>query len=434
MRAVDIIQKKRDGGNLTREEIQFFVSGVTSGTLPDYQAAALLMAVFFQGMGPEETHELTQALIGSGMRLDLSDIPGSKVDKHSTGGVGDKVSLVVAPIAAACGALVPMMSGRGLGHTGGTVDKLESIPGFRTNMPISQLKAALSAVGCVLVGWSAQLAPADKKLYTLRDVTGTVECLPLIAASIMSKKIAEGIGALVLDVKAGRGAFMKTEADARRLAEIMVALGTAAGVRTEAVLTRHDAPLGRAIGNAVEVMESLEVLKGGGPRDLIALSLEIGSRMLTASGVAATPELAHAQCRAALQSGRALEKFRGVIERQGGDPRVVDDYSRLPSAPGQHVIRARSTGFVALLDAGLIGRAAVVLGSGRDKVDDTVDPGVGIFVRATVGDAVRQGEAILELHYREPNRLDAALPLAASAIRMAEQPPPVRSLIIEEVI
>ena len=433
MRAVDIIQKKRDGDILSREEIRFVVGGVTSGALPDYQVSALLMAVFFRGMNAEETAVLTDAMIDSGVRLDLSNIPGPKVDKHSTGGVGDKTSLVIAPVVAASGAVVPMMSGRGLGHTGGTLDKLDSIPGFRTNLSISEMKAALASVGCALFGQTAEIAPADKKLYALRDVTGTIECIPLISASIMSKKIAEGVNALVLDVKTGRGAFMKEEADARRLAQMLVGVGKAAGVKTQAVLTAQNWPLGRAIGNANEVVECLEVMKGRGPGDLIELSLALSERMLMAAGVTQTREEAHARCRSAIDSGRALEKFRAIVERQGGDPRVIDDYDRLPSAPERHVVKAPSAGFVTRLDAGLIGRASVVLGGGRDKLDDAIDPGVGIMINATVGDAVRPGEAILELRYREPARLDAALPLVASAIQVAPEAAPSCPLIIDEI-
>ena len=434
MRASDIIQKKRDGAVLSPEEIQFFVNGVTSGSVPDYQAAALLMATFFRGMNPEETYTLTDAMIRSGVRLDLSDIPGSKVDKHSTGGVGDKTSLVIAPVVAAAGAVVPMMSGRGLGHTGGTLDKLESIPGFRTNLSIAEMKASLASIGCALIGQTADIAPADRKLYALRDVTGTIECIPLISASIMSKKIAEGVSALVLDVKTGRGAFMKTESDARTLARTLVGIGQAAGVKTEAVITAQDWPLGRAVGNANEVIECLEVMKGRGPLDLIALSLELSERMLMAAGVAKTRDNARALCRHAIDSGGALEKFRTIIERQGGDPRVVDDYDRLPAAPAQRVVKAESGGFVTLLDAGLIGRAAVALGGGRDRVEDAIDPGVGIMIRATVGDSVRTGDAILELWYRDPSRLPAALARLNGAVRVGPDPPPARPLVIEEVV
>src|SRR5262252_358484 len=330
MRAVDIILSKREGRSLTRDEIRFFVDGVTAGTLPDYQASALLMAILLRGMTAEETAWLTEAMVNSGERVDLREIPGVKVDKHSTGGVGDKTSLILAPLAAACGVPVPMMSGRGLGHTGGTLDKLESIPGFRVDLSLDEMKRAMARVGCAMIGQTAQIAPADKKLYALRDVTATVESIPLISASIMSKKIAEGIDALVLDVKTGSGAFMKTEADSRRLAESLVSIGNASGVRTEAVITAMDAPLGSAVGNALEVIECIEVLKGGGPADLVEVSIELTARMLVVGRVASDRADAERRARTAIASGAGLERFRQIIETQGGDPRVVDDYSRLP--------------------------------------------------------------------------------------------------------
>lgn len=434
MRAVDIIQKKRDGGVLTPEEIQFFVSGVTAGLLPDYQAAALLMAIFLKGMTAEETAVLTDAMVRSGSQIDLSDIPGSKVDKHSTGGVGDKTSLIIAPIVAACGGVVPMMSGRGLGHTGGTLDKLESIPGFRTDLSIPEMKASLSAIGCALVGQTARIAPADKKLYALRDVTGTIESIPLISASIMSKKIAEGIDALVLDVKSGSGAFMKTEADARRLAESLVGIGKVSGVRTQAVITAMDWPIGSAVGNANEVIECIELLKGSGRPDLFENSLELSERMLVAARLAKTRTEAGMLCRKALDTGAALEKFRAIVERQGGDPRVLDDYARMPAAPAEHIVKAPSDGFVTRLDAGLIGRASVALGAGRDNVDDTIDPAVGIMIDATVGDAVGRGGAVLRVLYRDESRLHAALPLLTGAVEVGPVPLPARPLIIGEVL
>src|SRR5258707_10738525 len=369
MRAVDVIMKKRDGGALGREEIRFFVDGVTAGPLPEYQTSALLMAVLLRGMTAQETAWLTHAMVHSGVRVDLRDIPGVKVDKHSTGGVGDKTSLILAPLAAACGVPVPMMSGRGLGHTGGTLDKLESIPGFRVNLSLDEMKAALARVGCAMIGQTAQIAPADKKLYALRDVTGTVESIPLISASIMSKKIAEGIDALVLDVKTGSGAFMKTERASRRLAESLVSIGNASGVRTEAVITDMDVPLGRAVGNALEVIECVEVLKGRGPKDLTDVSVDLTARMLVLGAVAADRAAAEARVRDAIASGAGLERFRRIIEHQGGDPRVIDDYGRLPSAPGRHVIPAPRSGFVTYVDAELVGRASVALGAGRDTVD-----------------------------------------------------------------
>ncbi len=433
MRAVDVIFKKRDGGSLSREEISFFVSGVTAGTLPDYQAAALLMAVVLRGMTAEETAWLTDAMVHSGVRVDLSDIPGVKVDKHSTGGVGDKTSLVLAPLAAACGVPIPMMSGRGLGHTGGTLDKLESIPGFRVNLSLDEMKEALGRVGCAMIGQTAEIAPADRKLYALRDVTGTVESIPLISASIMSKKIAEGIDALILDVKTGRGAFMKTEADSRRLAESLVAIGTASGVKTEAIITRMDAPLGRAVGNALEVIECLEVLNGRGPADLVDLSVALAARMLVLGRVAADPSDAERKVRAAVASGAGLERFRRIIEQQGGDPHVVDDYGRLPAAPERQVVTAPRAGFLASLDAELIGRASVVLGAGRDRVDDLIDPAVGIVVIAKPGDELRAGDAVLELHFRDRGRRDLAATLAARAIQIEESRPSGGPLIVGEV-
>jgi pyrimidine-nucleoside phosphorylase len=433
MRAVDIIISKRDGRTLGREEIRFFVEGVTAGTLPDYQASALLMAILLRGMNAEETAWLTDAMVHSGVRVDLGDIPGLKVDKHSTGGVGDKTSLVLAPLAAACGVPVPMMSGRGLGHTGGTLDKLEAIPGFRVDLSLEEMKHALARAGCAMIGQTAQIAPADKKLYALRDVTGTVESIPLISASIMSKKIAEGIDALVLDVKTGSGAFMKTEAESRRLAESLVSIGNASGVKTEAIITAMDTPLGRAVGNALEVIECIDVLKGGGPPDLVAVSVELAARMLVLGQVADDFPAAEAQVRRAIRSGAGLERFRQIIEIQGGDPKVVDDYRRLPHVPDRHVVAASRGGFVTALDAALVGRASVALGAGRDRVDDPVDPAVGIMVAAKPGDAVRAGDPVLEMHYRDRARLEAAVRLTSQAITVGDEAPPPRSLIVGEV-
>jgi pyrimidine-nucleoside phosphorylase len=408
---------------LSRDEIRFFVDGVTSGSLPDYQASALLMAILLRGMTPDETAWLTDAMVHSGIRVDLRDIPGVKVDKHSTGGVGDKTSLILAPLAAACGAIVPMMSGRGLGHTGGTLDKLEAIPGFRVNLTLDEMKQALSRAGCAMIGQTPQIAPADKKLYALRDVTGTVESIPLISASIMSKKIAEGIDALVLDVKTGTGAFMKTEAESRRLAESLVSIGNASGVRTDAVITSMNTPLGNAVGNALEVIECIEVLKGQGPADLIDLSVDLAARMLVLGGMAADRAGADARVRAAIASGAGLERFRRIVEQQGGDPRVVDDYTRFPAAESRHVVTAERDGFVAELDALRVGRASVALGAGRDRVEDPVDPAVGIMLHAKPGDAVSKGQPLLEVHYRRRERLDAALAQIAGAIRLADRRP-----------
>ncbi len=433
MRAVDVIVKKRDGGALTREEIGFFVDGVTAGTLPDYQASSLLMAILLRGMTAEETAWLTDAMVHSGVRVDLASIPGIKVDKHSTGGVGDKTSLILAPLAAACGVPVPMMSGRGLGHTGGTLDKLEAIPGFRVNLSLEEMKAALARTGCVLIGQTAQIAPADRTLYALRDVTGTVESIPLISASIMSKKIAEGIDALVLDVKTGSGAFMKTEADSRRLAESLVSIGNASGVRTEAIITAMDAPLGRAVGNALEVIECIDVLKGRGPQDLIDVSVELAARMLVLGKVAGDVAAAGQQIRRAIASGAGLDRFRQIIEVQGGDPKVVDDYQRMPHVAERHVVMASRAGYVTALDAELVGRASVALGAGRDRVEDPVDPAVGIMVVAKPGDEVRAGQPVLELHYRDRARLVTAIRLTSQAITIGDERPAPRRLIVGEV-
>ncbi|HJZ71332.1 MAG TPA: thymidine phosphorylase [Vicinamibacterales bacterium] len=433
MRAVDIILSKREGRSLTRDEIGFFVDGVTSGSLPDYQASALLMAILLRGMTPDETAWLTDAMVHSGVRVDLAEIPGVKVDKHSTGGVGDKTSLILAPLAAACGVPVPMMSGRGLGHTGGTLDKLESIPGFRVDLSLQEMKAALARVGCAMIGQTAQIAPADKKLYALRDVTGTVESIPLISASIMSKKIAEGIDALVLDVKTGSGAFMKTEADSRRLAESLVSIGNASGVKTEAIITAMESPLGRAVGNALEVEECIDVLKGGGPSDLIEVSIELTARMLVLGGVARDRGDAERQARGAIQSGAGLERFRQIVEAQGGDPKVVDDPTRLPHVADRHLVAADRAGYITRLDAELVGRASVALGAGRDRVEDPVDPAVGIIVLAKPGDCVCAGDPVLELHYRDRARLASAMRLASQAVAIGDQPPPLPRPIVAEV-
>ena len=433
MRATDIIRAKRDGLALSREAVEFFVSGVTDGSLPDYQASALLMAIVLRGMTAEETAWLTGAMVRSGITVDLSSIPGVKVDKHSTGGVGDKTSLVLAPLAAVCGVKVPMMSGRGLGHTGGTLDKLQSIAGFRVDLSLDELKVALEKTGVAMLGQTSQIAPADKKLYALRDVTGTVESIPLITASIMSKKIAEGIDALVLDVKTGRGAFMKTVEDSRRLARSLVDTGNRSGVRTEAVITAMDAPLGRAVGNALEVIECVETLKGRGPTDLESLSVWLAARMVLAAGLAASPAEAEAKVRHALTSGAGVEKWREIVAQQGGDPRTVDDYGLLASVDARHVVTAPRAGYLSVLDAELVGRATVMLGAGRNTVDDVVDPAVGAMILAHPGDELRVGDPIVELHYRREQDLPPALELVGRAIEMADEPPVMLPLIVEQV-
>lgn len=423
MRAVDIIRAKRDGDALSREAIEAFVRGVTDGSWPDYQASALLMAIVLKGMNPVETAWLTDAMARSGDRVDLSHIPGIKVGKHSTGGVGDKVSIVLAPLAAACGVTVPKMSGRGLGHTGGTLDKLESIPGFRVALSLDEYKAMLATVGCCIISQTDTIAPADKTLYALRDVTGTIESLPLIASSVMSKKLAEGSNALVLDVKCGRGAFMQRPAEARALARSLVSIGSAAGVRTEAFITRMDVPLGRTVGNALEIVECIDLLRGHGPQDLTDVIVGLATRMVRLAEKAATDDEAAAMVRAALGSGAALAKLREMIAGQGGDVSVVDDPSRLPSAALTRMIAAPRAGFVTSLDALLVGRAAVALGAGRDKKGDAVDLSAGILLHKKPGDAVTAGEAVMELRYNDPARLDAAVALATQAVVVGDLAP-----------
>jgi pyrimidine-nucleoside phosphorylase len=433
MRAVDVIRKKRDGLALDRAEIEAFVQGATTHAWPDYQVSALLMAIVLRGMSDQETAWLTHAMTHSGIVLDLSDLPGVKVDKHSTGGVGDKTSLVLVPLAASCGVVVPKMSGRGLGHTGGTLDKLESIPGFRIGLSMEEYRDAIRRIGCAIVGQTAQMAPADKVLYSLRDVTATVESIPLIAASIMSKKLAEGIDALVLDVKCGRGAFMKKRDDARKLAEAMVAIGKANGVRTQALVTAKDAPLGRAVGNSLEVIESVETLKGRGSPELASLCVRLAAHMLVLGKVARSLAEAEETAWAALLSGRALERFRQMIVQQGGDPRVLDDYQRLPQAPERMLVRADKAGYVTAVDAEQVGVATVLLGAGRNRTDEAIDHSVGCVVLAQRGDAVKAGDPLVEVHYADATRRDKALKMLQPAWRIEDQQPPEQALILETV-
>ena len=434
MRAVDLIRQKRDGGALDRAAIDFFVSGVTDGSLPDYQASALLMAIVLRGMSAEETAGAHRRHGPVGRACPL---PGYRRDGRSTNTApaasGTKPLWCWLRWSPRAARYVPMMSGRGLGHTGGTLDKLEAIPGFRTSLSLDELRQALARVGCAMVGQTAEIAPADKRLYALRDVTGTVESIPLICASIMSKKIAEGIGGLVLDVKTGTGAFMKTRADSRALAESLVAIGVASGVRTEALITSMDAPLGRMVGNSLEVIESIETLKGKGPEDLEALSVLLAARMLIAAGMEDDEARAEVRIRHALQSGAGLEKLRAIIEFQGGDPGVVDDYARLPSAPDRHDVAASRDGYVSALHAEQIGRAAVSLGAGRGKLDDVIDPGVGIEVLAPIGASVRAGDPVLRVHHRGGRGLREAATSLAEAVQVATPPPKPGPLVLERV-
>jgi pyrimidine-nucleoside phosphorylase/thymidine phosphorylase len=429
VRAVDIIQKKRDGEELGRDEIAFFVDGYTRGSIPDYQASAFTMAVFFKGMTPAETVALTESMMRTGEVLDLSDLPGPRVDKHSTGGVGDKTSLILAPLAAAAGAYVPMISGRGLGHTGGTLDKLESVPGFRVGLSLKEFRQTLRKCGLGLIGQTPEIAPADRKLYALRDVTATVESLPLIASSIMSKKMAEGIDALILDVKTGDGAFMKKFEDSKALAEAMVRIGRGMGKRVSALITDMEQPLGRTVGNALEVKESVETLQGHGPKDLESLSLELAAWMLHLGGIAPGLDAARTRVRDALASGAGLRKFQEVIGLQGGDPRICDDTSRLPQARETIELRSEAEGRVAGIACRTVGRAAMLLGAGRETVDSRVDPAVGVVLHKKVGDPVREGESLMTLHVNERGRLEEATSLLRQAVRIAREAPPVSPLI-----
>jgi pyrimidine-nucleoside phosphorylase len=388
------------------------------------------MAVFFRGMTAGETSALTESMMRSGEVLDLSDLPGPKVDKHSTGGVGDKTSLVLAPLAAACGIVVPMISGRGLGHSGGTLDKLESIPGFRVNLSLTEFRSVLSRCGMGLIGQTPEIAPADRRLYALRDVTATVESAPLMAASIMSKKMAEGIDVLVLDVKSGDGAFLRSEEEGRELARTMIAIGRAMDRRVVALLTRMDQPLGRAVGNALEVAESIETLKGRGPKDLESLSVELAAWMVHLSGGGSLEE-ARARVREVLRSGAALDKLRQVIELQGGDPRVCDSPSRLPQARETVVVRSERDGRVTRLSARPVGQAAMLLGAGRETVDGAIDPAVGVVLHKKVGDPVAVNEPVVTVHVGSRARLEAALALLRGAIEVQAQAPQPRRLVID---
>ena len=431
MRAVDVIQRKRDGAELSKDEIDFFIRGYAKGDVPDYQASAFTMAVFFKGMTPAETVALTEAMMHTGEVLDLGELPGPKVDKHSTGGVGDKTSLVLAPLAAACGVYVPMISGRGLGHTGGTLDKLESIPGFDVRLSLARFKSVLGECGLGLIGQTPEIAPADRKLYALRDVTATVESLPLISASIMSKKMAEGIDALVLDVKCGDGAFLRSREEAKALAETMLGIGRGMGKKVAALITDMDQPLGRTAGNALEVAECVETLKGRGPKDLESLSIELAAWMVKLAGAAASLDAARTRVRDALASGAGLERFRRVIELQGGNPRVCDDPSLLPQSRETVVVRAERDGRVARLAARAIGHASMLLGGGRETVDSTIDPAVGFVFHKKVGDPVAVGEPIVTVHLGKASRREAALARLTEAIVVAAEAPSRGPLVLE---
>ena len=429
-----VIEKKRDGKHLEDKEIGFFVEGYSKGEIPDYQMAALAMAICIQGMNAEETVSLTKAMLKSGEVLDLGQVDGVKVDKHSTGGIGDKTSLVLAPLVATCGLTVPMISGRGLGITGGTLDKLEAIPEFRTDLGERELREVIDRCGCAISGATANLAPADKKLYALRDVTGTVPSIPLITASILSKKLAANLDALVLDVKWGTGAFMKTQEEARELAAVLSQTSQSLGTPTTALLTAMSQPLGRTAGNALEVIEVIEVLGGKGPADLVELILALGERML-AHGQVAEGETAINLLNQKLQSGEALERFHAMVEAQGGDPQAIENPDQLPVASLVQAVSGPSSGYLNKVDAEAIGRACVALGAGRKMAGDSIDPAVGVSSIRKIGEKVEQGETLALVHANDQASMEVVLPWISDAFVISEDPvesPPLISGVIED--
>jgi pyrimidine-nucleoside phosphorylase len=433
MRTVDLIHRKRDGEELSPEEIQFLVDGYTRGEIPDYQLSAFLMAVFFSGMSDREVSALTDKTMNSGELVDLSSVPGVKVDKHSTGGVGDKTSLIASPLAAAAGVIVPSIAGRALGHTGGTLDKLESIPGFRTDLTIDQFKEQLTRIGIAFIGQTPEVAPADGKFYALRDATATVESIPLIASSIMAKKLAEGVDALVLDVKVGSGAFMKRQVDARRLAQVMVSIGRRVDKRVQALITDMSQPLGYAIGNALEVMEVSQTLQNAGPTDLTRLSLELAARMIYLGQITKTLDEAREMAQSKLLDGSGYRKFKEVIAAQGGNPQVLDRFELLPNATGAREISTTRGGYVSAIDAELIGQASSMIGAGRNTKEDSVDPAVGVILEVKVGQKIEPGTILCRLYHTSDNNLEEAAELVEDAFRIAQQPSEERDLILEVV-
>lgn len=428
-----IIEKKRDGGALTGEDVSFFIQGYTRGDIPDYQMAALAMAIFFRGMSNEETAALTRVMLQSGSCVDTTSIPQPKIDKHSTGGIGDKVSLALAPLVAACGVTVPMIAGRGLGLTGGTLDKLEAIPGYRTDLSLEAFVQTVRTCGCSIIGQTAQLVPADRKLYALRDVTATVPSIPLIVASIMSKKLAAGLDGLVLDVKCGRGAFMRTRQEARNLAEALVGVGRGMGKRVAALITAMDQPLGRSVGNALEVIEAIDVLAGRGPADTTDLTLTLAAEMLRLGEVVPTGRDAFPLLRHALSSGAALRVFRAMVTAHGGNGGAVDDPALLPSAPLQVPWLAPRGGFVADVNAESIGRASLLLGAGRARTTDAIDPAAGLSHLVKIGEEVTPGATLAVLHAATPAHLTAAMDALRDAFTIAPEPVAAPPLILEQL-
>ena len=431
MRVVDLLRLVRDNKEISNEQIKEFIAGVSKNEVPDYQTSAFLMAACIRGLSSDITVSLTEAMRDSGQVINLDHISEIKVDKHSTGGVGDKISIPLAPLVAACGVPVPMISGRGLGHTGGTLDKLESIPGFNVNLDIPRFCALVKELRLCLIGQTSDLAPADKKLYAMRDVTATVESIPLITASILSKKLAEGIDALVLDVKAGRGAFMKDEASARELAESLVRVGQGAGLKVRAVITRMDSPLGTTIGNALEIKESLAILRGEGPQDSTELTMQLGAEMLCLGGVANNLENARNKLGAAVESGAGLEKFKQVIEAQEGDPRIVDDPSILPAANQITEVLSDRDGYLHDIDSYALGVAAMKMGAGRATMEDTIDPGVGIEILAKPGEEIANNQPIARLHHnRAVHGIRSEI---KAAFNIAEEKVDIAPLIIDRL-
>jgi pyrimidine-nucleoside phosphorylase len=433
MRAVDIIMKKRSGAELSRQEIEFLIGGYVAGSIPDYQVSAWAMAVFFRGMTPAETGVLTETMLRSGSTIDLSGLSGPFVDKHSTGGVGDKTSLIIAPMVAALGIRDPMMSGRALGHTGGTLDKLESIPGYRTNLSVPEFRSFLEADGFAMTGQTKEIVPADRLLYALRDVTGTVESIPLITASILSKKVAEGAEALVFDVKCGSGAFMKDPADAERLARSLVDTGTAMGKKVVALLTDMDEPLGAMVGNFLEVEESLDCLEGAGPEDLMEVTLELAARMAVLAGKATTPEEGRRLCEGTIASGEAKKRFLDNVARQGGDVDRMLSLRGSYRSPHAATVAAERDGYIARLDAWKIGLAGVSLGVGRNRTEDAVSPDVGVRILKKSGSPVRAGEPVMAVWGKDRQSLESALPLLRESVVYAPEPPKQRTLVIKEI-
>jgi len=433
MRTVDLIQRKRAAEELSPEEIAFLVNGYTSGEIPDYQISAFLMATCFTGMTDREVSALTDSMMASGGTVDLSSIPGMKVDKHSTGGVGDKTSLICAPIAAAAGVIVPMISGRALGHTGGTLDKLEAIPGFRTDLTVEQFHETLAQHGLSFMGQTDEIAPADKKMYALRDVTGTVESVALIASSIMSKKLAEGIDALVLDVKVGSGAFIKKQVEARRLAQMMVGIGRRMDKKVQALITDMNQPLGYAIGNALEVMEVSQTLHNEGPEDLRRLSLELAARMIFLAKITKTLDEARQLAEQKLSDGSAYQKFREVVEAQGGNPQALEKFELLPNATGMREITTSRAGYVSAINAEDIGRASTMMGAGRNTKDDAIDPAVGVILEVKSGEKVDSGAVLCRLYYTDEATLEEAAGMVEDAFRISASKPDERELILEVV-